>query len=329
MNAIPIGHHQMSRRRFVSLACTAAGAVGLAATACGGGNSSATDSNGMAKVGIGMITVAGYAGIYIAMTKNYFKDAKIEVEHTKLRTPTDLVPNLLNGKVQMGGLNPGNLSQAMAQGLDLKIIGVVYMANDDMTIFSLKNSGITKPKDLEGKKVGLIQFQNTLHASLLEIMHREGVDADKVEFVLVPITEMPAALRSGQVDAGHVIYPLATQMASETTVVVPNMLAPLGPNPIMGYEVVTAQYAKKNPDVVTRLRSALEKGNDTAAADKAVLLEAMHTITGAPIELLQNSKLPAFGNDLKLEDSQQQIELMKKYGFLKDPINLRDYVLQS
>jgi NitT/TauT family transport system substrate-binding protein len=327
MTPIPFGHRQMSRRLFVSsLAC---GAVGLAATACGGGNSAATGSNGAAKVGLGMITVAGYAGIYIAMTDGYFKDANIEVEHTKLRTPADLVPNLLNGKVQMGGLNPGNLSQAMAQGLDLKIIGVVYMANDDMTIFSLKNSGITTPKDLEGKKVGLIQFQNTLHASLLEIMHREGVDADKVEFVLVPITEMPAALRSGQVDAGHVIYPLAAQMASETTVVVPNMLAPLGPNPIMGYEVVTAKYATQNPDVVARLRGALEKGNDTAATNKDALLQAIHTITGAPVELLQNSKLPAFGNDLKLEDSQQQLELMTKYGFLKDPINLRDYVLQT
>lgn len=316
---------RMIIRRFIGTVAT--GAVVLAAAACGGGGE--TDSKDDGTVRLGFLPFAGAAAWQIADDKGYFEEVGLKLERVDLRTPADLVPNLLNGTVNFGGLNPGNLSQALAQGLDLKIIGVTYYTNKDMSIMSLKSSGITEPKDLEGKKVGLVQLQNTNQAALLETLTDAGADIDKIEFVLIPATDMPAALRSGQVDAGHVLYPLAATMGDEIQVVVEDMMVPYGEQAVQAYTVVGGKWASENPETVTKLQEVLENGNETAASDKEALVNAIVEITGAKTGLVKASELPAFGNELKLESSQAQLDLMTKYGFLDDPIDFSEYVYQN
>ncbi|RNM12634.1 ABC transporter substrate-binding protein [Nocardioides pocheonensis] len=301
--------------------------LALAATACGGNDTTSKSESGELKVG--WLPFAGLGGWQLALDKGYFEDSGLKVKKVELRTPADVVPNLLNGTIDFSALNPGNLAQALAQGLKLKIIGTTYMVNNDMSILSMKDSGITKPKDLEGKKVGLIQLQNNNHAALLKTLENDGVDVNSIKFVLIPATEMPAALRSGQIDAGHVLYPLAATMAGETNTVIENMTEPYGEQPVQAYNIVSAKFAAENPQLVDKLRSVLARGNQLASSDKEALITAIAEITGAPEGLIRTSKLPAFGTDLKIESSQHELELMTKYGFLKDPVKLADYVDES
>ena len=295
--------------------------LALVLAACGG-SSGSDPGSGTDAVSIGMLPFAGVAGWQLADSEGYLAEVGIEPEYVELRTPADVVPNLLNGTVELGGLNIGNLSQALSQGLDLEIIGVTYYADDDMSILAMRGSGIAEPADLEGKTVGLFQLENSNHAALLETLSAQGVDTSSIEFVLIPSTEMPAALRSGQVDAGHVLYPLATTMADETDIVLENMMEPYGEQPVQAYNVVNAAWAAENPDVVARLQEALDRGSELAGSDRAALVGAVAELTGAPTELLAETKLPAFGNDLKLGSSQQQLELMTRYGFLDSPVDL-------
>ncbi|MEQ3553776.1 ABC transporter substrate-binding protein [Pseudonocardia nematodicida] len=313
-----------SRPRLLLTATLSVLAVLLAG--CGG---SPGPDTGNSPVSIGTLPFAGVAGWQVASDEGYFAEAGIEVEYVELRTPADVVPNLLNGTVNLGALNIGNLSQALAQGLDLSIIGVTYYADNDMSILTMKGSGISAPADLEGRTVGLFQLENANHAALLETLEGQGVDTAAIEFVLIPATEMPAALRSGQVDAGHVLYPLATTMADETDIVIENMMEPYGEQPVQAYNIVNTAWAEQNPDVVAGLQQALARGNERAGTDQDALIAAVAELTGAPTELLAASKLPAFGSDLKLDSSRRQLEIMTKYGFLDAPVDLAAHVYRN
>lgn len=317
--------HVRKRNKSRGVAAFVTVAILALLAACGGGSSDSDSSGGTVR--LGWLGFAGAAGWQIADDSGLFEEEGITLEKVDLRTPADLVPSLLSGQVDVGGLNPGNLSQALSQNLPLKIIGVTYYANEDMSILTMNDSGITAPKDLEGKKVGLIQLENSNHAALLETLSTQGVDVDTIEFVLIPAPEMPAALRSGQVDAGHVLYPLAATMSGETQVVVENMMAPYGEQPVQSYTITSEKFAAEHPDLIANLHTALAAANDVAQSDEAARAAAISELTTAPIELVNASKLPAFGNDLKLESSQAQLELMQKYGFLDEPVDLSEYVI--
>lgn len=320
--------NRTSRSRM--LAALTLAVVTMAATACGGNADSLEEnSDGDVVVKVGLIPIPGAAGFEAAQTNGFFEEEGLNAEQVDLRTPADGVPNLLNGKTNLGALNVGNLAQAISEGVDLKIIGTTYYANDDMSLFTMKDSGITEPKDIEGKKIGLIQLENTNHAALLDWLTQRGVDTDKIEFVLVPVPDMPAALRSGQVDAGQVLYPLAQTMIDEVTPIVPNLLESLGDQPVQGYTIVSGQFATEHPDVVVKMQAALEKANDLLASDPDAAVAAIQSLTDVPEELLRASKLPAFGNDLKIDSSQQQVDLMVEHGFLDESVDLSSIVFEK
>lgn len=317
-------------RRRRTLAGLTVAVVATVATACGGtGDSVEKNADGHDMVKIGMLPIAGAAPLNAVQTQGFFSDEGLVGDEVNLRTPVDTVPNLLNGTTNVGALNVGSLGLALAEGVDLRILSTLYYANDDMSIFTMKDSGITQPKDLEGKKIGLIQLENTNHAALVDWLQERGVDTSTIKFVLVPVPDMPAALRSGQVDAGQVLYPLAQTMVDDLEPVVPNLLEAFGHQPVQGYVIVSGKFADENPDTVARMQTALEEANELLASNPDAAIAAIHEVTDVPDDLLRASKLPAFGNDLKLESSQAQIDLMVQQGFLDKSVDLSSVVFDQ
>ncbi|WP_280460044.1 ABC transporter substrate-binding protein [Nocardia carnea] len=319
----------VTRRRRTPAALTVAVAVAVATACTGSADKVEKDAYGDEIVKIGMLPIAGAAPLKVVQTQAFLSDKDLTGEEVNLRTPADTVPNLLNGTTNVGALNVGSLAQALAEGVDLRILSTLYYANDDMSIFSVKNSGINQPEDLEGKKIGLIQLENTNHAAFVAWLQERGVDTSTIEFVLVPVPDMPAALRSGQVDAGQVLYPLAQTMIDDLTPVVPNLLEAFGHQPVQGYVIVSGKFADQNPDMVARVQTALEEANEFLTSDPDASIAAIHAVTDVPDSLLRASKLPAFGNDLKLASSQAQIDLMIEQGFLDKSVGLSSAVFKK
>ncbi|MCD2114864.1 ABC transporter substrate-binding protein [Rhodococcus rhodochrous] len=315
-----------TRRRRTFAAVIIAVAATLAAACAGAADGVEKSAAGDEIVKIGMLPIAGAAPLKVVQTQDFISDQGLIGQEVNLRTPADTVPNLLNGTTNVGALNVGSLAQALAERVDLRILSTLYYANDDMSIFSMKNSGITQPKELEGKKIGLIQLENTNHAALVAWLQERGVDTSTIKFVLVPVTDMPAALRSGQVDAGQVLYPLAQTMIDDLTPVVPNLLEAFGHQPVQGYVIASGKFVDQNPDTVARIQTALEQANEFLTSDPAASIAAIHAVTDVPDNLLRDSKLPAFGNDLKLASSQAQIDLMIEQGFLEKSVDLSSAV---
>ena len=312
-------------------------ALALLVTACGGnsGSGSASGSGSgsgasakPATIRMGVLPIAGLAGWELAKDNGYFKAAQLTPQFTTLKTPADMVPSLIGGKLEVGALNPGNLAQAAQQKLPLKIIGATYYANGEQGLYVKPSSPIKSIADLKGKTIGLGALKNNSHAALLEQLAQAGIGPNDVKFTLVPIADAPAQLRAGRVDAAQISEPLVSVEGDKIRAVVPNLYAPYGPQSVNGYTIVAAKFAQEHPDEVKRIKQALEKGNDAAAQGGQPLRNAIASLTGLKPEILSKMVMPAFGNDLKMDSTAKQLELMKKYGFISKTVDLSSLELK-
>ena len=96
---------------------------------------------------------ANHAGLYIAQEKGYFADEGLEVD---MYTPSD--PSTVNQTVAAGaddfGINyQPDVLLARAQGVPVvSVIGLVQHPLNSVQV--LTASGITRPRDLKGRKIG-------------------------------------------------------------------------------------------------------------------------------------------------------------------------------
>lgn len=162
--------------------------------------------------------------------------------------------------------------QAVDGGLDLVVIAegsVGAKTSKNFAAFARNGSGIQKPQDFVGKKVGVPGVGAILHVWFRKWLALNGVDAKRVTFVESGFPQHPDLIRGGSVDAVITAEPMLGRMLeSNTGYVVTSMVSNFEqPMPIF-YYVSTRDYAKANPDVIAKFREALKKGIAFAEANR-------------------------------------------------------------
>lgn len=223
------------------------------------------------------LTGAGVAGreayIYVAMDKGYFKDAGLEVE---VKPGNGTLQNLQVLQAGQADFAIVDITAALIEygkaGSKLKDFTVVsaIQQRNLSCIMALDGSGIAGPKDLAGKKIayipgGVVKTLFGTYASLA------GVDGSKINWVSMPVTQMPANLASGSIDAAtqFVVGRPGVEAAAKgkKAVVLPfsDYLTDLYGNGL----AVTKKAVADNPDKVKRFNDAMLKGLQFAVDNPA------------------------------------------------------------
>ncbi|MFD3447203.1 ABC transporter substrate-binding protein [Microbacteriaceae bacterium 4G12] len=142
---------------------------------------------------------AVHSFIYAAIEKGYFKEEGIKVNVKFPSNPTDPLTLAAAGKVTVGLYYQPDVAIARAnEGIPVKSIGAVVRSPLNHTV-SLKEAGITSPKDLEGKTVGYSGAE--LSEEYVKTMVKEdGGNPDKVKVVDVGF-DLVSSLITKKVDA--------------------------------------------------------------------------------------------------------------------------------
>ena len=198
----------MIRRSFLALAAATTAAGVLAA--CGGGaNAGDAGADDPAQTTIRYQVYAGQVDtLEIADALGYLGPIKIEYVGEVQGGPESL-RSLATDQVDIGSAFNGAIAKAVATGVPITAVVGYYGSNDTGihgTVAVLKDSPITGPKDLIGKKVAV----NTLGANyeaIIDTYLRQGGLTDeeiaKVTLVPLPPISTESALRQGQIDAGY------------------------------------------------------------------------------------------------------------------------------
>lgn len=229
---------------------------------------------------------ANHAGLFIAQQKGYFAEENLEVEMYTPVDPSTVLQTVGAGSDDFGISYQPDLLLARAQGVP--VVSVAAIVQHPLNVvMTLKESGIARPRDLVGKKVGYPGIP--LNEALLDTMlkadgarGKQDVELVNVGFDLVP------PLIGKTVDACIGCYiSHETIMADNEGYPVQVMRMEQWGVPDF-YELVLVTSEKKldqQPDVVQRLVRAMVKGYKDAIKDPQAAVDILKAGTKEEVDL--------------------------------------------
>lgn len=152
------------------------------------------------------IVVAGWSKPITEVTpllveedKGFYKAQGIALEYVPGAGSADAIRNILSGQADVAFADPGSFFSALDKGERLRAIYDIYPQNV-FNVVSLKGSGITKPSDLKGKKIGVYSLASGTRQALQVLLHTAGLSESDVTVVVTGLLNF-APLMQGQVDA--------------------------------------------------------------------------------------------------------------------------------
>ena len=272
------------------------------------------------------VPVLIFAPLYVAIERGYFRQQGLEVELIGTPGGVSSFVVLASGRseVVIGGLGAA-LFNAVARGLDFKVVGPVHMERPPVStplVASKKayDSGeIRKVSDLRGKKVSVNVLGSATEFWLQAALHKGGLTMEDVEVIGVNFPDVPAALANGAIAAGLLGEPLATLAEDRGQIV------RLSDDFIDGVQVTAVYYSgefiRRDPNLAVGFMVAFLKaardlyGNGYKRTDVAKIVEKY---TGVPATVVRRASPPFHepNGKMNFNDFKRLQDFFKKRGSL-------------
>jgi NitT/TauT family transport system substrate-binding protein len=259
----------------------------------------------------------GLLGSYVAKDQGIFERHGLDVELTLLVNQGSVVAALVSGSVQIGTPSALAVLQAVDAGLD-----VVFLASSNVTpsasrtaMFARNGSGIERPQDLVGKRVGVPSLNTYLHVMARQWLKSNGVDDTKVNFVEVGFQQMADVLKGGSVDAVDAIDPYYDRVATVGhSIGNPDESVP--PGTLTSVYTVTRAWAAANPDAVAAFRRSLAEAATFIAANEAAARESLGRYTRQPASVIATAPMPNLAVTIRPPQIEFFIALAREQGLI-------------
>jgi two-component system sensor histidine kinase/response regulator len=275
-----------------------------------------------------------FAGYYAAIEKGYFSEEGLEVSLVEGRPGVIPATVLTRGEAEFAVDSPGVMLQRQ-QGLPVVVIAAIFQHSPTI-VLSRKDSGISSPHDLRGKR---IMVEVGTDPEFLSMQANEGMGPES--FTLVPHSWKLDDLISGRVDA-QTAYVTDQPQEMLKRGVAPGVIRPFHYSvDFYGDCLVTSEkLARERPELVERFLRATRRGWRHAMAhprEMATLILSRYsqakTLDGllyeaeAMRELIQ-PELVEIGH-MNLERWRQIAASFEKYGLLKPGFKVDDMLYEG
>jgi NitT/TauT family transport system substrate-binding protein len=238
--------------------------LALFLVACGGATPApATGALTKIRLPMGFTPSVQYAPFYVAVDKGYFAAEGLALDFD-YSFETNGVQLVAAGQLPFAVVSGEQVLLARAQGLPVVYV-FAWFQQFPVAIMSKADSGITRPADLRGKRIGTPLLEGANFVGLRALLAKAGVAPADVTIQAIGFNQAPA-LTAGQVDA-VVVYAnnepirLAAQGEKLSVINVGDSVS-LAANGILTNE----DTAANQPDLVRRFNRALLRGlQDTLA----------------------------------------------------------------
>jgi NitT/TauT family transport system substrate-binding protein len=213
-----------------------------------------------------------HAGFFVALERGYYASEGLKVEILEGSGAPTTARVVGNGVYPIGVSSGSATVMARARGIPVVSVAVINQ-HSPVAVYALAETGIRRPEDLVGKRVG-VNVGGTKHREFQAFLKKLGIPEDRIQ--LMGMTEAsPAPLLAGQVDAmlGYTEdQPVTVELRGREVSRI--LLADHGIDLYSTNVIVNTDYLKENPGKVRRFLRASLKGWEAAIADPEAAVAA-------------------------------------------------------
>ena len=313
------------------------GAVLLVASCGGESESPAAGGGGEEGGGVTTITVADTAGAPLSFLtygqqEGYFEDAGLELEIAASAGGATVIPQLVQGDLDVAGSNVVSVLVAAEQGLPLRMVaGGTSTSEEPEEDFSALmvpgDSPVTGIEQLAGQRVAVNTLRNINDIVIGSLLEDAGLSFDSIEFVELPFPDMAAAVANGDVAAALLIEPFVTAAEQQGLKIIERPYTHVKPGLQIGTYVMSAQNVQENPEIAEAFLEGVQATADAIREDPEAFRAALPEISEIPPELAQDVRINLWQGGSDMESLELIQDLMLQYGLIEEPVDLGEIVV--
>lgn len=274
------------------------------------------------KITIGVPQVPEFVLPMIAVEKGYFKEQGIDATIRIIPGGQSMPAALQSDSLQIAALSTASLIQVTDSGLDLVIVSGGAIASVDDTNYGIvagANSGIEKPEDFIGKKIGTPGLGTFFHIMAREWFRRKGVDWHKITFVESTFPQLADLLKARTVDAVLSTNPFLQRAAAPGIGGKVFHIAADLPDRLPPFVYASSRaWADANREAATGFRLAMDKAVAFEQSDLPATLEIFGKYVKMPPEVLKTLTINKLDTNVTPQQVQLWVDMMEKQDMLRN-----------
>ncbi|MDR9797118.1 ABC transporter substrate-binding protein [Aeribacillus pallidus] len=258
--------------------------------------------------------------VYLADELGYFEGTSARPKYVGKVAAPQIIPLVGTGDLDFGSRMVPLVISAIASGADIKVVaagGETLKEAPHMKYFVRADSGIRKPKDLEGKTIGFNSFGACAEFVTKKWLREQGVDVDKIKWIVVPDDKAEQTLLSGGTDLAIIHPPLSGSAEKNDKLVrlwsdydLDRGLGGMAPYSVNG------EFARKHPEAVKDVVTAITKAANWVNENPDKAREYIAKRIGIDVELVE--RFAYVKNQVVTEEPiQYYIDILEAEGKIK------------
>lgn len=255
-------------------AALATAAISLLLAGCGG--SADGDSGGAREMHVSVGVDPSYALDFVAKQEGFFKKHDLDVTLVQYSPAGDGVDAMIAGTIDLGAAGDANSLIKSTRG-GITAVSIYETSGEYMKLVVAK--GIDEPSQI--KKMG-VTSGSLVEYGAIKVLENAGVDLDGVELVNAGVSEFPALLARGGIDAFLAYEPFVSQAEEQGAKV-------LGVSGDWDFSYsfvvdVNQEWLAENEDMAEDYLAALKDAAAAVAKDPEASAQAVSKEIKMPVE---------------------------------------------
>jgi len=266
---------------------------------------------------IAMNVWPGYAHVFIAQEKGFFKENNVDVELILAKEVIDSLEIYKNGGTDGILTIVPDVIMLNAERIPTKIVYVAdYSDAGDVIVGRGEYNSLA---DLKGKTVSYEGFNTFSHMFVIKALENAGLEELDVKFANIKAHKVLIALEQGEIDAGHTWNPTKSQALKAGYKVLSK--AEDTPGVITDVLAFNSKIIKERPEKIRAIVKSMLEARDFVYTNRAEAIAIMAKAEGMTEEEMADGVDGVYHPDLK-----KNVEAMKKTEELTSIYHSGEYI---